>query len=74
MEYHEKPQDAFRAWLILFAHEKRNGRSGEDLIIRGPSQGYSTVTVYLEDVHPPLPDWVVEVLGEEYLSKFRRQK
>jgi hypothetical protein len=56
VEGHEHPEAAFRAMLILSAHEVRNGRVADFEIV-------PPVTCTLDEVRPSLPDWAKEALG-----------
>lgn len=55
IEGHETPEAAFRAMLILSAHEVKNGRTAAFKI--EPS-----VSCTVDEVRPSLPDWAQEVL------------
>lgn len=60
------PREAFRAYLIFLAHERNNGRKGDDLTM------HPQVSCFLDEVYPSLPSWAEEALGRDYLNTLRR--
>lgn len=68
LETHASPGSAYRAYLILLAHEKTNNRSGNDLSIEPP------VKCFLEDLPFGLPSWAEEVLGKEFLKSISKPR
>lgn len=60
IETHENPKAAFRAALILAAHEIKNGRVGEYWV--KPFVSYT-----LDEID--LPDWVKEIMNQTTKTK-----
>jgi hypothetical protein len=66
IESHDTPGQTLRAMLCIMAQERKYGRTINSVLFI-PAE-----VVYLDQMPSSVPNWIVEVLGQEFIDTYKR--